>query len=128
VVHTHMTNTRNTPVEVFERAVPLRVLSTTVRRDSGGQGRARGGDGITRRLLALAQIKVGWSAQRQKSGPPGAFGGGSGASGGAEVRRSEGGTTDSLPGQTALTLNPGDEIAVHTPGGAGHGRPPTQKN
>lgn len=127
-VHTHMTNTRNTPVEVFERAVPLRVLSTTVRRDSGGQGRARGGDGITRRLLALAQIKVGWSAQRQKSGPPGAFGGGSGASGGAEVRRSEGGTIDSLPGQAALTLNPGDEIAVHTPGGAGHGRPPTQKN
>ncbi len=126
-VHTHMTNTRNTPVEVFERAVPLRVLSTTVRRESGGAGISPGGDGILRRLVALTRVKLGWSAQRQGSGPPGACGGQPGEPGGAEVRCGGQGPAQPLPGQVALWLNPGDELCVRTPGGGGHGRSVAKK-
>src|SRR5205814_2163803 len=35
----HMTNTRNTPVESLEHAYPIRVLTTAIRRRSGGRGR-----------------------------------------------------------------------------------------
>ncbi|MGI8566099.1 MAG: hydantoinase B/oxoprolinase family protein, partial [Pyrinomonadaceae bacterium] len=47
-VHTHMTNSLNTPAEALEYAYPLRVRAYTIRRNSGGRGARRGGDGIVR--------------------------------------------------------------------------------
>ncbi|MCA1614428.1 MAG: hydantoinase B/oxoprolinase family protein, partial [Acidobacteria bacterium] len=47
-VHTHMTNSLNTPAEALEYAYPLRVRAYAVRRNSGGRGNCRGGDGIIR--------------------------------------------------------------------------------
>ena len=126
-VHTHMTNTLNTPVEVLERELPVRVLATTVRRGSGGAGAHPGGDGLLRRLQVLAPVRAGWSAQRQQQGPPGAAGGAAGAPGGASLRAAGARRARPLPGQAALDLQPGDELEVRTPGGGGHGRAPRAK-
>ena len=52
-IHTHMTNTMNTPVEVIESAYPLKVICYNVRDGSGGKGRHRGGDGLIREYKML---------------------------------------------------------------------------
>ena len=57
-VHTHMTNTMNTPVEALEIAYPFRLLEYAVRHGSGGGGRHRGGDGIRRTWEFLAPATV----------------------------------------------------------------------
>ncbi len=119
-LHTHMTNTRNTPIEALEVQFPARVLELTVRRDSGGQGRARGGDGIKKRLRFLSAARVGWIADRALSGPKGSSGGGRGAAGRACVRHRDGGS-EVLPSQATLSVEQGAEITILTPGGGGFG-------
>ncbi len=121
-LHTHMTNTRNTPVEAFENQLPVRVLSGTVRRGSGGKGARPGGDGIERRLLFLEPARASWIADRQRRGPWGLAGGGAGAPGGARHVPAKGEPRD-LSGRESFTLAAGDELHVRTPGGGGHGRP-----
>lgn len=49
-VHTHMTNTRITDVEILERRYPVIVRQFSLRSESGGQGRYQGGDGVIRAL------------------------------------------------------------------------------
>src|SRR5258708_8493643 len=44
-VHTHMTNSLNTPAEALEYAYPLRVTAYSLRKGSGGAGKFRGGGG-----------------------------------------------------------------------------------
>ena len=53
-VHTHMTNSWNTPVEAFEGVYPVRVAFLQGAARLGGAGRHRGGDGIIRELEFLA--------------------------------------------------------------------------
>ena len=55
-IHTHMTNSWNTPVEVFEQVYPVRLRKYAIRRGSGGEGQYRGGDGIIREIELLAQM------------------------------------------------------------------------
>ena len=76
-----MTNTRNTPVEALERAYPMRVLRYGIRRGSGGQGLAPGGDGIIRDLLMLEDCTVSLVTERRVSQPWGLAGGEPGAAG-----------------------------------------------
>ncbi len=52
-VHTHMTNSLNTPVEALEYAYPLRVRAYSIRKNSGGKGRQQGGDGVVREIETL---------------------------------------------------------------------------
>ncbi len=80
-VHTHMTNTRNTPVEALERAFPLRVRRLRLRRGSGGAGRHPGGDGIERDLEVLEAATLSLITERRRSAPWGLEGGGPGAVG-----------------------------------------------
>ena len=56
-VHTHMTNSLNTPAEALEYAYPLRVTEYSLRKSSGGAGKFRGGDGIVREVELLADSK-----------------------------------------------------------------------
>lgn len=44
-VHSHMTNTLNTPVEALEYSYPFLVTEYSIRKGSGGRGRFSGGDG-----------------------------------------------------------------------------------
>lgn len=119
-VQTHMTNTRNTPIEVLESSGPLRVTEYSVRRGSGGRGQRNGGDGIVRAIEALEPMHAAVLADRQRSAPYGLEGGASGRSGRTTLIRK--GTKRTLPAKMAIRLERGDELRIETPGGGGYGR------
>lgn len=116
----HMTNTRNTPVEAFELAYPLRVVETSVRRGSGGAGRHRGGDGLRRVLEVLDdEVTVSLITERRVRGAPGEAGGEAGSPGRNAIVRD--GVEEELPPKVTRRLRPGDRLVVETPGGGGYG-------
>lgn len=118
-VQTHMTNTRITDVEILEQRFPVLVERFIRRMGSGGGGRHRGGDGVTRDLRFLASVEVSLLAQRRSRAPFGLAGGESGAVGWAQI--TQGGGVSALPGSFAVDLAPGDSLCIHTPGGGGFG-------
>jgi N-methylhydantoinase B len=120
-VHTHMTNSLNTPAEALEHAYPLRVRRYSRRADSGGDGKYRGGDGIVREIEALTDAEVTLLADRRTRGPWGLYGGLEGAPGTAYVVR-RAGSTKQLPGKLNLRLRKGERIRIETPGGGGYGK------
>src|SRR5438552_12403488 len=89
-VHTHMTNSLNTPIEALEYAYPLRVRRYAIRRASGGAGNHRGGDGAVREIELLTDARVSMLADRRKFAPYGLAGGQSGKRGQAELVRKNG--------------------------------------
>lgn len=120
-VHTHMTNSLNTPAEALEHAYPLRVTRYSLRRDSGGQGRFRGGDGIVREVELLCDAEVTLLADRRSRGPYGLQGADDGAAGKTEIVHRDS-TRETLPGKTSLRLKKGERIRIESPGGGGWGR------
>jgi len=116
----HMTNTLNTPVEALERAYPFRVEAYRVRRGSGGAGRWRGGDGVERVYLFTAPAQVTLLTERRRHAPPGAAGGGPGQPGVNTWTQADG-AVHALPGKCGFRVEPGDRLAVCTPGGGGYG-------
>jgi N-methylhydantoinase B len=118
----HMTNTRNTPVESFEHAYPLRVVATRIRRGSGGRGTYRGGDGIERTLELLAPARVTVLSDRRRTRPYGLAGGAPGAPGANSVRTRAGSAPRRMPGKFVVDLPAGALLTVASPGGGGHGR------
>jgi N-methylhydantoinase B len=121
-LHTHMTNTRNTPVEALELDFPTRVRSLAIRRGSGGRGRRRGGEGLEKRIECLAPLRVAWVADRQRRGPWGLAGGARGARGGAWSRERGARERRALEPAEERELGTGAELGVRTPGGGGSGR------
>jgi N-methylhydantoinase B len=119
-IHTHMTNTLNTPIETLEAYYPMRITEYRIRRGSGGIGRARGGDGLIRELECLVDSNVSVLTERRKIAPYGLAGGGPGATGKNILAR--GSRRSSLPGKTNIDLKAGDRIRIETPGGGGWGR------
>jgi N-methylhydantoinase B/oxoprolinase/acetone carboxylase alpha subunit len=123
-VHTAMTNTRDTPVEAFERAYPMRVRRYGLRTGSGGAGAASGGDGIERELEMLEDVTVSLVTERRVSAPWGLAGGEGGATGenwllpGGDESRAE-----RLPDKCTRPLRAGDVLRILTPGGGGWGAP-----
>jgi N-methylhydantoinase B len=110
-VHTHMTNTLNTPIEAFELAYPVRLSEYRLRRGSGGRGRRhRGGEGIVRALEFLAPAQVSLITERRRSRPWGDPPGKPG-------RNTLNGRP--LPGKAAFGVKPGDRVRIQTPGGGG---------
>jgi N-methylhydantoinase B len=124
-IHSHMTNTLNTPVEALEYAYPLRVLRYEVRRGSGGAGRQRGGDGIRRDLQLLAEAQVTLITERRRLPPYGLDGGAPGALGENVLIRAgaEQMLPQPLPGKGSVYLQNGDVLSIRTPGGGGYGSP-----
>ncbi|HAF67634.1 MAG TPA: 5-oxoprolinase [Acidimicrobiaceae bacterium] len=121
-VHTHMTNTRLTDPEILEWRHPVRVQHFKVRRNSGGLGAQRGGDGVVRRLQFLEPMTVNVLSSRRKVAPYGVDGGQSGLVGVNRLLRA-GGTTKELPGSTRVEVEPADCFEIETPGGGGFGVP-----
>ncbi len=125
-VHTHMTNTLNTPVEALEMTYPFRVVQYAVRRGSGGPGRHRGGDGITRTYEFLSDATVTLLTDRRRLAPWGLAGGGPGTPGRNTLIRAQPvgaqrAAPRHLPSKTALRVHPGDRLTIETPGGGGWG-------
>jgi N-methylhydantoinase B len=120
-VHTHMTNSLNTPAEALEYGYPLRVRRYSLRPGSGGTGRHWGGDGIVREMEVLTEAEVTLLAERRSRGPWGLQGGGEGAVGKASAVRRDG-SAQSLPRKFSLRLRPRERIRIETPGGGGFGK------
>ena len=120
-VHTHMSNTRNTPVEAFEQAFPLRIRSYSLRPGSGGKGEFAGGDGLIREYEVLTEVSATILTDRRHSQPYGAQGGSPGASGRNSIVRADG-AVEALPAKARIELHRGDRLRIETPGGGGFGR------
>jgi N-methylhydantoinase B/oxoprolinase/acetone carboxylase alpha subunit len=121
-VHTAMTNTRDTPVEALERALPMRVSRYGLRTASGGAGAYPGGDGIHRELELLEPATLSLVTERRVSRPWGLEGGEPGATGenwllpGGDESRAR-----RLPDKCTMQLTTGDVVRLLTPGGGGYG-------
>ena len=124
-IHTHMTNSWNTPIEAFEHQFPLRIAGYRVRRGSGGAGAHRGGDGIVREFEFLVPAEVTLLSDRRERGPWGLAGGEAGKPGRNTLLRS--GRSQKLTAKTRFEAKPGDVLRIETPGGGGWGRPPTSR-
>jgi len=116
-LHTHMTNTLNTPVEVLESRFPVRVLRYGLRRGSGGVGQRAGGDGLIREYQFDAPAHFTLLTERRSHAPWGIAGGGD-ASSGLNLLNGR-----ALPAKCEHSLAVGDRLRIETPGGGGYGTP-----
>lgn len=120
-IHTHMTNTLNTPIEALEAYYPFRVTAYRMRRGSGGHGRFRGGDGLIREIELLEPAELTLLTERRRVPPWGLDGGSSGRPGRNVLVRD--GRGRRLAGKLNLRVAAGDRIRLETPGGGGFGKP-----
>jgi N-methylhydantoinase B len=125
-VHVAMSNTLNTPIEALERELPVLVSEYALRRGSGGIGRYRGGEGVVREIEALQDMTFSLIAERRRHAPPGAHGGGPGATGcdwllGPSTPMSPGEPPQRLPAKVMGRLRAGERLRIETPGGGGYG-------
>jgi N-methylhydantoinase B len=119
-VHTHMTNTLNTPVEALELAYPFRIVDYSLRTATGGAGRHHGGEGVRRVYEFLAPATCTLMTDRRRFAPYGLAGGAPAAPGTNRLLR-HGGTSAELPPKLSFQVQPGDRLEVDTPGGGGWG-------
>jgi N-methylhydantoinase B/oxoprolinase/acetone carboxylase alpha subunit len=115
-VHTHMTNSLNTPVEALEHLYPLRIRRYSIRKNSGGAGRNRGGDGILREFEFLTDTDIAILSDRRVRGPYGLEGGEFGEPGRNLLNGQP------APAKGSLRAKAGDVLSIETPGGGGYGR------
>jgi len=118
-LHSHMTNTRNTPIEVLEHDYPVLVERYAFRENSGGAGHHPGGMGLVRDFRFLTEVTVSLLTERRRHAPYGLAGGGPGARGENVLLTPEGEVM--LPGKANLTLPAGSLLSLRTPGGGGWG-------
>lgn len=120
-VHHHMTNTRITDPEVLEHRYPVRLNKFCVRKNSGGNGRWKGGDGVIREFTFLEPMSLSVLTQRRKSGPFSLSGGEDGEPGCQKIIR-ENGEEIQLDSIQNINLVEGDRFIIETPGGGGFGK------
>jgi N-methylhydantoinase B/oxoprolinase/acetone carboxylase alpha subunit len=119
-VHTHMTNTRNTPIEAIEHYLPVRIRRYGLRKGSAGVGAFAGGEGIVREYEMLTDTSLTILSDRRRYPPYGVQGGGAGGCGRNTLVRD--GKEQALPGKVQLQLRAGDRLRIETPGGGGYGK------
>jgi N-methylhydantoinase B len=118
-IHSHMTNTLNTPVEALEYAYPLRVIGYQIRSGSGGKGKFQGGDGIVRIIQLLCDAEISIISERRRFPPYGLHGGQPGSCG--ENILQQGNQVIPLASKCTLRAHRGDILQISTPGGGGFG-------
>ncbi len=119
-IHTHMTNSLNTPAEAMEYAYPMRVRRYSICRGSGGGGRFQGGDGIVREIELLSDAQVTILSDRRKTRPYGLNGGEPGKAGRTVLITKDGERV--LASKDSTRAEAGDRVRIETPGGGGYRR------
>jgi 5-oxoprolinase (ATP-hydrolysing) len=120
-VHTHMTNTRLTDPEVLEFRYPVLLEDFHIRKDSGGRGRWKAGDGIRRSIRFLEKMECTILSGHRRVPPFGLAGGGDGQVGENWVRRKDG-RMEKLQGCDATVIDAGEAIIIQTPTAGGYGK------
>ena len=129
-IHTHMTNTRITDVELLERRYPVLLKEYHFRPGSGGAGEYKGGDGTVRSYQFLEPLKVSILSERRARAPYGLEGGEDGALGrNIWVKTEKDGSTRriNVGGKGTMKFSTGDTLELHTPGGGGWGAGQTKE-
>ena len=117
--HSHMTNTRNTSIEVLERYYPLRIQEYSIIPDTGGKGKWSGSNSVRRTVELLAEeATLSIQSERREHSPFGLFGGSPGAKGKNILKTSE--ETIILPSKVTRKIQQGDIVIIETPGGGGY--------
>ncbi len=119
-IHTHMTNSLNTPVEALERYYPFRIREYRMRSNSGGRGEYNGGDGLVRSIEFLSDCQITILSERRKTAPYGLKGGRNGKRGSNQLMHR--GRRKRLPGKVSTQVMQGEVLSVETPGAGGWGR------
>ena len=120
-VHTHMTNTLNTPIEALEHEYPMLIEKYSLRKGSGGKGKYKGGEGLIREYKFLCDVTVTLLTERRKYAPYGLQEGEAGSKGeNWFIKKS--GEKMQLAGKVNLKVSLGDRLLILTPGGGGLGR------
>ena len=121
-LHTHMTNTAITDVEILEHRYPVRIETFAIRRGSGGIGKWRGGDGLVRAYRFQEPTTISLLTEHRLSGPYGMAGGMAGTCG-QQTLTQPNAAVETLPGNTTLLVAAGSLLTLMTPGGGGFGTP-----
>lgn len=120
-VHTHMTNSLNTPMEALENYLPMRIKKYALRKGSGGKGKHKGGDGIIREYEFFVPTHVSILSERRKFSPYGVLGGENGKKG-KNLLIPHKGKKIILGSKVNQKVQPGDILRIETPGGGGYGK------
>jgi N-methylhydantoinase B len=127
-IRVHMSNVMNTPAEVIEAEYPIRIEAQKLRRDSGGRGRRRGGEGVHREYRVMCpDMSVTSMFERRLIPPYGLHGGEAGAPFRVTIAYADGRRAD-MPGKANIRLNEGDVVVVESCGGGGYGKPSDARN
>lgn len=121
-VHQHMTNTRISDPELLEWRFPIRVIRFGVRKNSGGNGRWKGGNGVEREFLFTEDLEINILSQHRIEAPYGLNGGQPGKTGRQYIMKVDGKKVE-LGGMDSASVRTGDRLIIETPGGGGYGRP-----
>ncbi|MFG1556178.1 MAG: hydantoinase B/oxoprolinase family protein [Thermoplasmataceae archaeon] len=119
-IHSNMTNTLNTPIEIAEREYPFFFTSYCIRRNSGGRGFRKGGDGIIRSFIVTRDCEISVIADRFRIKPYALENGESGKPGAIFIKRN--GRKRRYGSKFSESLKKGDEVIILTPGGSGYGK------
>lgn len=122
-VHQHMTNTKITDPEEMELRYPVRLQQFAIRKNSGGDGKWRGGDGIVREIEFLETLDITILSQHRTEKPYGLEDGNAGKIGKQTLIRKNNGVQEVLPGIASEKVESGDVLIIETPGGGGFGKP-----
>lgn len=124
-VHVHMTNTRITDPEVFEKRYPCVLRQFGLREGSAGRGKWDGGEGTVRDIEFRVDVQCSILSERRTRAPYGMEGGGDGGMGlNLIVRKDEDGneSTVNLRGKATAALKAGERVIINTPGGGAWGK------
>lgn len=124
-VHVHMTNTRITDPEVFEKRYPCVLRRFELRPGSGGKGKWDGGEGTVREIEFRVPVQCSILSERRSRQPFGMEGGGDGEMGVNLIIRKDGSggeSTVSMGGKSTAKLEAGERVVIMTPGGGAWGK------
>ena len=119
-VHSNMTNSRLTDPEILESRFPVVLENFSIRKNSGGSGIAKGGNGVIRNIRFLQRMSLAIISGHRQVPPPGLNGGGAGKVGKSTVYKSNGKKIILKPCDK-ITLDRDDILQIKTPGGGGCG-------
>ncbi|AFY37224.1 5-oxoprolinase (ATP-hydrolysing) [[Leptolyngbya] sp. PCC 7376] len=119
-VQTHMTNSRLTDPEVLEWRFPVLLEEFSIRKNSGGLGEFKGGNGVIRRVQFLEPMTAAILSSRRQVEPFGLDGGHAGKIGENKLIRADE-ETENLTPTVERQMEIGDRLEIKTPGGGGYG-------